>query len=883
MNAVITDGPHTPVPPPGPLVSLRGLSMDFRTGGLLSRQVVRAVRSVELDLFGGEIVALVGESGSGKSTIARCVARLQRPTSGSILLDGVDVLRSERWRASRAYRSKVQMVFQDPFASLNPVHRVEYILERAVRIHGRIRGAKPGPDTLRGAPDRPWISRSSCSTPTRTNSRAGNGNGSPSRVPWPWNREVILADEPTSMLDVSVRISVLNLMRRLPRRAGHLHPLHHPRPRLRQVRRGPHDRHVRRRAGRERRVARPHGEPGAPLHPAAAVGGAGPDPDRNLRPGGAGPVARRGPRRPVLPVRRRPRPGVQPHRPGPARRRRRHAPPLGPLPPVPTRSRRRRTRTHRRRRPGASDTPSSSHPRRRLSAPFDNGETHNMEHRDELSMRPAPAEPFRPAFHYSPARNWMNDPNGLVWYDGEYHLFYQYNPLGTDWGNMSWGHAVSPDLATWEELPVAIPFTGRRGGLLRQHRRGSRQQRRSRIPDGPPSRSPSTPASTRSTGLQAQSIAYSTDRGRTWSRYDGNPVLDLGSSDFRDPKVFWYADGGYWVMVVMLAAERIVQFYRSDDLTEWAHLSDFGPPATPRTALWECPDLFELPVDGDGPQETAVGAGGERQPRRPGRRLGNQLLRRRLRRQVLHPRPDPGDDDRPLFDYGADCYAPVSFSDAPDGERVLIGWMSNWDYAARIPTSSFRGVHDPAARLPPASSERADPPRATTSRARPHARREPGAGAAGRGHPRRSRRRCRRRRTARRSRSRSSSRSGRRNASGSTSAPPETSGPSSGTTRDRGRCSSTARPRGVVDLHEGFPAVHHGPLAAEGGRVRLRIYVDAASVEVFGGHGECVITDQIFPDDDSRSLQPLRRRWRRHREHLDVTPLKTTSPTEYRR
>jgi peptide/nickel transport system ATP-binding protein len=214
MNAVITDGPHTPVPPPGPLVSLRGLSMDFRTGGLLSRQVVRALRSVELDLFGGEIVALVGESGSGKSTIARCVARLQRPTSGSILLDGVDVLRSERWRASRAYRSKVQMVFQDPFASLNPVHRVEYILERAVRIHGRIRGrsqVRTRLEELLTTVDLPVELLDSYPHELSGGQRQRIAIARALAM----EPRVILADEPTSMLDVSVRIGVLNLMRRL--------------------------------------------------------------------------------------------------------------------------------------------------------------------------------------------------------------------------------------------------------------------------------------------------------------------------------------------------------------------------------------------------------------------------------------------------------------------------------------------------------------------------------------------------------------------------------------------------------------------------------------------------------------------------------------------
>jgi peptide/nickel transport system ATP-binding protein len=214
MNAMITDGPHATPPTPGPLVSLRGLSMDFRAGGLLSRQVVRALRSVELDIFRGEIVALVGESGSGKSTIARCVARLQRPTTGSILLDGIDVLRSERIRASRRYRSKVQMVFQDPFGSLNPVHRVEYILERAVRVHGRIRGrnqVRTRLEELLTTVDLPVELLDSYPHELSGGQRQRIAIARALAM----EPKVILADEPTSMLDVSVRIGVLNLMRRL--------------------------------------------------------------------------------------------------------------------------------------------------------------------------------------------------------------------------------------------------------------------------------------------------------------------------------------------------------------------------------------------------------------------------------------------------------------------------------------------------------------------------------------------------------------------------------------------------------------------------------------------------------------------------------------------
>jgi peptide/nickel transport system ATP-binding protein len=214
MNATITAGADITSPLPTPLVSLRGLSMDFRSGGPLSRSVVRALQNVDLDIFRGEIVALVGESGSGKSTIARCVARLQQPTSGAIVVEGVNVLRSERRRASSAYRGKVQMVFQDPFGSLNPVHRVEHVLERAVRVRGRVRGRariRAELEQLLTTVDLPVELLDSYPHELSGGQRQRISIARALAM----EPQVILADEPTSMLDVSVRIGVLNLMRRL--------------------------------------------------------------------------------------------------------------------------------------------------------------------------------------------------------------------------------------------------------------------------------------------------------------------------------------------------------------------------------------------------------------------------------------------------------------------------------------------------------------------------------------------------------------------------------------------------------------------------------------------------------------------------------------------
>lgn len=206
-------------------------------------------------------------------------------------------------------------------------------------------------------------------------------------------------------------------------------------------------------------------------------------------------------------------------------------------------------------------------------------------------------EKYRPQFHYTPAKHWMNDPNGLVYSAGQYHLYYQYNPSGSTWGNMSWGHASSPDLVHWTELPVAIPedastmiFSG--SAVVDTNNTSGLGS-----PDDPAMVAIYT-AVNKSTGNQSQSLAYSTDGGTTFVKYSGNPVLDIDSNNFRDPKVFWYAPGNVWLMVAALSDQHKITFYSSPDLKSWTHLSDFGP-AGATGGPWECPDLFALPDPAD--------------------------------------------------------------------------------------------------------------------------------------------------------------------------------------------------------------------------------------------------------------------------------------------
>ena len=298
-----------------------------------------------------------------------------------------------------------------------------------------------------------------------------------------------------------------------------------------------------------------------------------------------------------------------------------------------------------------------------------------------------PAADPRPGFHFAPARNWMNDPNGLVYYDGEYHLFYQYNPHGDRWGHMSWGHAVSRDLVSWQQLPVAIPETevmAFSGSAVIDWNNSSGFGR-----DGKPAMVAVYTGFDPRTKNQSQYVAYSNDRGRTFIRY--GKVLDIGSTEFRDPKVFWHAGTRRWVMVAVRATERKAAIYSSPDLKRWTHQSDFGPTPSSQSINWECPDLFELPVENGKPGETrwvlavSQGDGG------PDGGSGGQYFVGGFDGKTFTL--EPGWDDAPHWqDLGADFYAAQSWSEVPDGRRIWIGWATDLRYAHAIPTYPARGL-----------------------------------------------------------------------------------------------------------------------------------------------------------------------------------------------
>ncbi|MCA0991950.1 GH32 C-terminal domain-containing protein [Guptibacillus hwajinpoensis] len=295
-------------------------------------------------------------------------------------------------------------------------------------------------------------------------------------------------------------------------------------------------------------------------------------------------------------------------------------------------------------------------------------------------------EKYRSQFHYTPEKNWMNDPNGLVYHNGEYHVFYQYNPTGISWGPMNWGHAVSTDLVNWERLPTALEEDENgfiwSGSVVVDEDNTAGFGKDAMV----------AMFTHEKGGNQSQSLAYSNDNGRSWQKYAGNPVLtNLDQfSVFRDPKVFWHEASNQWVMLLAVEDQfqkQFVRIYHSKNMKDWTFASDFGENQGSHEGVWEVPDLFPLPVDGD-PQNTkwvmqvslskGAPAGGSGVQYFIGDFDGTNFRNDNLASTVLYA------------DYGADYYAPLTFNHVPDGRRIAMGWMNNWEYGQAIPTSIWR-------------------------------------------------------------------------------------------------------------------------------------------------------------------------------------------------
>ena len=291
---------------------------------------------------------------------------------------------------------------------------------------------------------------------------------------------------------------------------------------------------------------------------------------------------------------------------------------------------------------------------------------------------------YRPSYHFTPLYGWMNDPNGMVYKDGEYHLYFQYNPYGSKWGNMHWGHAVSKDLVHWEHLDPAIardPVGHIFSGSSVVDKKNTAGFGKNAI----------IAIYTNNSSVnhdEVQCIAYSNDNGRTFTKYEGNPVLTPfdGLKDFRDPKVFWYEKGKCWYMIV--SADKETRFYKSKNLKKWTYVSAFGKGLGQQPCQYECPDFFQLPVNGDKKKMKWVMT----MNINPGCWFGGSATEYFVGDFDGKKFTCPDADEVKWLDWGKDHYATVTFSNT--GDRVLgITWMSNWQYANLTPFKQNRGAN----------------------------------------------------------------------------------------------------------------------------------------------------------------------------------------------
>ena len=295
-------------------------------------------------------------------------------------------------------------------------------------------------------------------------------------------------------------------------------------------------------------------------------------------------------------------------------------------------------------------------------------------------------EKYRPSYHHAPERGWMNDPNGLFFKDGVWHLYYQYNPYGSMWGNMHWAHSISTDLVHWQQQPVALApdawGTMFSGSCVVDHNNTAGFGKDAII---------SMYTSSRPTpfggDVQAQCIAYSNDGGKTFTKYVGNPVITDEKKDFRDPHVFWNEEAGFWNMI--LAAGQEMQIYSSANLKDWKYESSFGHEYGNHGGVWECPDLMKMKVRGTDKEKWMLICNIN-----PGGPFGGSATQYFIGQFDGHKftcEDEPSETK--WMDYGKDHYATVTFDNAPDGRRCAIAWMSNWQYANQVPTKQFRSAN----------------------------------------------------------------------------------------------------------------------------------------------------------------------------------------------
>ena len=451
---------------------------------------------------------------------------------------------------------------------------------------------------------------------------------------------------------------------------------------------------------------------------------------------------------------------------------------------------------------------------------------------------------WRPAYHHTPLYGWMNDPNGMFYKDGVWHLYYQKNPYGSKWQNMTWGHSTSTDLITWEAQPDAIKPDGLgaifSGSAVIDHNNTAGFGEDAVI------------ALFTSAGTsQMQSLAHSNDNGQTFEIYPGNPIITL-DTEARDPNMFWNEKTGEWNLVLAHALEKENLFFTSPDLKTWTLSGRFGKGLGAQEGVWECPDLFELVIPGTDQTKWVLICNIN-----PGGPFGGSAVQYFIgdfdgKTFTSDTNPD-GTVPTKWLDYGKDNYALVSWSDAPDNRRTTVGWMSNWQYANEVPTIQFRSANT----LPREMELFADPEGELYVASVPSPELEKLRGQV--------------------VSSASNKKIGEK--------PQDYKLPADGiceidlsfeaTESDlvtftifnaegekvvmkydakNHRISFDRRESGVVDFNTKFPAVTFSPTFEKDGKINLRIFVDKSSIELFGNNGQFVMTNLVFPNNPYTTL-----------------------------
>ncbi len=456
-------------------------------------------------------------------------------------------------------------------------------------------------------------------------------------------------------------------------------------------------------------------------------------------------------------------------------------------------------------------------------------------------------EKYRPAFHHTPLYGWMNDPNGMFHKDGLWHLYYQWNPYGSKWQNMTWGHSSSPDLVHWNHHTAAIEPNGLGtvfSGSCAIDTAGTAGFGKNAV----------IAMYTSAGASQVQSLAHSTDNGDTFEIYPGNPVITL-ESEARDPNMFWNEETGEWNLLLAHALDREMLVFTSLDMKEWSLQSSFGKGLGSQDGVWECPDLFKLPVDGSDQEKWMlicnINPGG------PFGGSATQYFIGDFDGKRFTPDTDAqGNVPTKWMDFGKDHYATVSWSDAPDGRRTAIGWMSNWQYAAEVPTMQFRSANT----LPREIGLFRTDDGQTYSSSNPSPETE-----------------TLRQRPAVAHKSFNVSAKSRtiqlpmandgvceilldidpRKASAVNLTLANKNGDKVTMTYDiaKSTFSMDRTESGIVDFSQEFPAVTVAPTFNNGGELHLRLFIDRSSIEAFGNGGKFAMTNLVFPTSPYSSME----------------------------